>query len=92
LTVDDNRDSVDSLGMLLRIIGNNVRTAYDGERGIAATDEFRPDAALFDLGLLKVDGYTACRRMRGQAWDRSMVLIAVTGWGQAEDGRRSHEQ
>jgi two-component system CheB/CheR fusion protein len=89
--VDDNRDAADSLGMLLRIMGNDVRTAYDGERGIAAAEAFRPDVALFDLGLPKVDGLTACRHLRGQAWGRSMVLIACTGWGQDDDRRRSHE-
>jgi CheY-like chemotaxis protein len=91
LIVDDNRDSADCLGMLLRIMGNDIRTAYDGQRGVDLAGEFRPDVVLLDIGLPKLDGYQACQRIREQAWGQAMVLIAVTGWGQEEDRRRSHE-
>jgi CheY-like chemotaxis protein len=91
LIVDDDRDGADSLGMLLRITGNDVRTAYDGQRGVELAGGFRPDVALLDIGLPKLSGYEACRRIRSRAWGRSVVLIAVTGWGQEEDRRRSHE-
>ncbi len=91
LIVDDNRDSADSLGMLLRIMGNDIRTAHDGARGVEMAGEFRPDVVLLDIGLPKLDGYQACRRIRAQEWGRRTVLIAVTGWGQDEDRRRSHE-
>jgi CheY-like chemotaxis protein len=91
LIVDDNRDSADSLGMLLRIMGNDIRTAYDGQQGLDAAREFRPDVALLDIGLPKVDGYEACRRMRAQPWGKGVGLIAITGWGQEEDRRRFHD-
>ena len=89
--MDDNRDSADSLGMLLRIMGNDIRTAYDGQQGLEVAGEFRPDVVLLDIGLPKLDGYEACRRIREQPWGKGVVLIAVTGWGQEEDRRRSHE-
>jgi DNA-binding response OmpR family regulator len=89
--VDDNRDSADSLVLLLRLLGNDTRTAYDGQEGVAVAGEFRPDVVLLDIGLPKLNGYEACRRIRGQSWGEKVVLIAVTGWGQEEDRRRSHE-
>ncbi len=91
LIVDDNRDSADSLGMLLRIMGNDIRTAYDGQRGVELAEQFRPDVVLLDIGLPKLDGYQACRRMGVQPWGKAMVLIAMTGYGQEEDRLRSHE-
>ncbi len=77
--------------MLLRIMGNDIRTAYDGQEGVQVAGGFRPDVALFDIGLPKLDGYEACRRIREQSWGKNVVLIAMTGWGQEEDRRRSHE-
>ncbi len=91
LIVDDNRDGADSLGMLLRIMGNNTRTAYDGQEGVDVAGEFRPDVVLLDIGLPKLNGYEACRRIREQPWGKGVVLIAMTGWGQDDDRRRSHE-
>jgi PAS domain S-box-containing protein len=91
LIVDDNRDAADSLVLLLRLMGNDTRTAYDGEEGVAVAEAFQPDVILLDIGLPKLDGYEACRRIREQPWGKSAVLIAVTGWGQEDDRRRSHE-
>lgn len=91
LIVDDNRDSADSLVMLLRIMGNDTRTAYDGQRGLEVAEEFRPDVILLDIGLPKLNGYEACRRIREQLWGKDIVLIAMTGWGQDDDRRRSQE-
>ena len=91
LIVDDNRDGADSLGMMLRIMGNDTRTAYDGQEAVDVAEAFRPDVVLLDIGLPKLNGYEACRRIREQPWGKSMVLIALTGWGQEEDRRRSHE-
>jgi PAS domain S-box-containing protein len=91
LIVDDNRDSADSLGMLLQIMGNDIRMAHDGQEGLDVAEEFRPDVVLLDIGLPKLNGYEACRRIREQSWGRSVVLIALTGWGQEDDRRRSHE-
>jgi CheY-like chemotaxis protein len=91
LIVDDNRDGADSLAMLLRSMGNETRTAYDGQEGVDVAGEFRPAVMLLDIGLPKLNGYEACRRIRSQSWGKSVVLIAVTGWGQEEDRRLSRE-
>ncbi|HLX06912.1 MAG TPA: ATP-binding protein [Thermoanaerobaculia bacterium] len=91
LVVDDNRDSADSLEMLLRMMGNEVRTAHDGLEAVAAAAAFRPDVVLLDIGLPKVNGYEAARRIRQQEGGAKLVLIAITGWGQEEDRRRSRE-
>jgi PAS domain S-box-containing protein len=91
LVVDDNKDSADSLSMMLGITGMDVRTAYDGLEAVAAAAAFNPDVVLLDIGLPKLNGYEAARRIREQPWGKDMVLVAVTGWGQEEDRRRSQE-
>jgi CheY-like chemotaxis protein len=91
LVVDDNRDAAESLGLLLRARGHDVRTAADGVSGLAAAAAFRPDVALLDLGMPRLSGCDLARRLRGQAWGRGLVLIALTGWGQEEDRRRTQE-
>ncbi|HLJ94597.1 MAG TPA: PAS domain-containing protein, partial [Gemmataceae bacterium] len=91
LIVDDNRDSADSLAMMLQFMGNEIRTAYDGQEAVAVAGDFRPGVVLLDIGLPKLNGYEACRRIRVQPWGKDIVLIAVTGWGQDEDRRRSRE-
>ena len=80
--MDDNRDSADSLSMLLEIMGNEVRTAYDGEQAVEAAEAMRPEVVLLDIGMPKLDGYEVCRRIREQPWGRDVLLIALTGWGQ----------
>ena len=91
LVVDDNRDAAESLAMLLKMMGNNIHTAYDGEEAVAAAGKFRPHVVLCDIGLPKLNGYEACRQMKAQAWEKKMILIAVTGWGQDDDRRKSQE-
>ncbi len=91
LIVDDNRDGADSLALMLRLLGNRVQMAYDGIEAVQAAEGFRPDVVLLDIGLPRLNGYEACRRIREQPWSKDMVLIAVTGWGQDEDKRRSLE-
>lgn len=91
LVVDDNRDSASTLGMLLRLRGNIVRTAYDGIEAVEVAEAFSPEVLLLDLGLPKLNGYDVARRIRQQVWGRDMTLVAVTGWGQEEDRRRSKE-
>ncbi|MGQ0766090.1 MAG: hybrid sensor histidine kinase/response regulator [Gemmatimonadota bacterium] len=91
LVVDDNRDSADSLSMLLSTMGNEVQTGYDGLDAVRLAGEFRPDIALLDIGLPGMSGYEAARAIRGEPWGRNMVLVAVTGWGQESDQRRSKE-
>jgi CheY-like chemotaxis protein len=89
LIVDDNHDSAMSLGMMLTLMGNDTRTAHDGLAAVEAAGEFRPDIILLDIGLPKLNGYEACRRIREQPWSKGMVIVALTGWGQDEDRRRS---
>jgi CheY-like chemotaxis protein/two-component sensor histidine kinase len=89
LVVDDNRDVAASLSMLLDLMGHDVRVAYDGEKAVQLAGEFRPQIVLLDLGMPNVDGYETCRRIRNHGWGADMTLIAVSGWGQDEDRRRS---
>ncbi len=91
LIVDDNRDAADSLAMLLRLMGNDTRTAYDGQQGLDVAGEFRPEVMLLDIGLPRLNGHEVCRRVREQSWGKEVVLIALTGRGQEEDRRRSDE-
>jgi CheY-like chemotaxis protein len=77
--------------MILQMMGNDTRTAYDGEEAVAAASEFQPDVILLDLDLPKLNGYEVCRRIRKQPGGKELVIIAQTGYGQAEDRRRTHE-
>ena len=90
LVVDDNRDAADSLCMLLKSRGHDVRVAYDGLEAVGAAVTFRPEVVLLDIGLPKLSGYEAARRIR-EAGGADALLIAVTGWGQDEDRRRARE-
>jgi PAS domain S-box-containing protein len=91
LVADDNRDSADSLALLLEMMGNETRAVYDGEAAVEAAAAFHPDVILLDIGLPKMSGLDAARRIRAESWGRSALLVAMTGWGQEEDRRRSRE-
>ena len=91
LIVDDNVDSAESLAELLTVCGHEVRTAHDGLAGVAAAEAFRPDVVVMDLGMPKLNGYEAARRIRSEAWGVAVVLVAQTGWGSAEDRRKSRD-
>ena len=91
LIVDDNRDIADSLSEILRMMGNDTRTAYDGQQGVDMAGEYRPDVILLDIGLPKLNGYEACRLIRQQSWSKRVALIAITGWGQDKDRLSSGE-
>ena len=91
LVVDDNEDGANSLGQMLQIMGNQVRVAHDGLAAIDAAEDFRPEVILLDIGMPKLNGYDACRRIRKESWGKDTVLIALTGWGQNEDRRRTSE-
>ncbi len=91
LVVDDLRDAADSMAMMLRTIGHETRTAYDGLEAVQAAATFRPDVVLLDIGLPKMSGYEAAQHIRAQPWGKGMALIALTGWGQEEDKRRALE-
>ena len=91
LVVDDNVDSAESLAMLLRLGGHEIETAYDGLQAVEAAERFKPDLVLLDIGLPGIDGYDAAARIREASGGRELVLVAITGWGQEEDRRRSRE-
>jgi signal transduction histidine kinase/CheY-like chemotaxis protein len=91
LVVDDNRAAADMLGTLFRLKGNPVQLAHDGEEALSRAEQFRPDVVLLDLGMPKLNGYDACRRMREQPWGQKMIIIALTGWGRDEDRERTRE-
>jgi CheY-like chemotaxis protein len=91
LVVDDNRDSAESLAMLLRLFGNDVRTAYDGRLALEVATAYRPDMVLLDIGLPGMNGLEVCRRLRGQSKEPQPLIVAMTGYGQEEDRRRSEE-
>lgn len=91
LVVDDNLDVAESLAMLLRLDGNEVHTAHDGTEAIEKAAESRPEIVLLDLGLPTMNGYDVCRAMRQQPWGKDITIVAVSGWGQEEDKRKSRE-
>jgi PAS domain S-box-containing protein len=91
LVVDDNEDSAESLAMLLELEGHETLQAHDGVEAIEAAAHFRPDAILLDVGLPRMNGYEVCRRIREQPWGKDVFLVALTGWGQEEDRRKSEE-
>lgn len=91
LVVDDNQAAASLLSSMVKMLGNDVRTAGDGAEAIDVADEFRPDIVLMDLGMHKLNGYDAARHIRKQPWGREMLLIALTGWGQDGDKRRTKE-
>jgi len=91
LVVDDNQGSAKSLAMLLNVAGHDTRMAHDGLEAVTLAEQFLPDVVLLDIGLPKLNGFDACQRIRQQAWGRSMKIVALTGWGQDDDRRKSSE-
>ncbi len=89
LVVDDNRDAADSLGALLEMLGARVRVVYDGHAALAALREFEPSVIFLDLGMPGLDGFEVARRIRQRDELRNIALVAVTGWGQEQDRRRT---
>jgi len=89
LVVDDNTAAVEMLGAVVRMLGHDVRTACDGEQAIEAAAEFLPHIVLMDIGMPRKNGYEAAQHIRQQAWGQAMMLVALTGWGQEEDKRRT---
>ena len=77
--------------MLLMVLGNDTRTAHDGLEGVELAEAFRPDLIVLDIGLPKLNGFDACRRIRERTWAKDTLIVAATGWGQDEDRRRSKE-
>ncbi|MDP3911361.1 MAG: hybrid sensor histidine kinase/response regulator [Gemmatimonadales bacterium] len=91
LVVDDHHDAGDSLAVLLRLLGHDVRQAYDGPAALAALDADRADVILLDIGMPEMDGYEVARRIRQRPDSRETLLVALTGFGRDADRRRSRD-
>jgi signal transduction histidine kinase len=91
LVVDDNRDAAEMLGMLLRMVGGEVQTVTSGQAALDVIRTFQPSIVFLDLGMPGMDGIEVARRARKQPEGRDATLIAVTGWGQAEDRRKTKD-
>jgi len=91
LVVDDNRDSAESISTLLQLSGHRTFVVHDGLSAVEAAEHLRPEVVLLDVGLPKLSGIDACRRIRTHAWGKGMVIVALTGWGQESDRRNTRE-
>jgi PAS domain S-box len=91
LIADDNVDSAESLAMLLRLHGHHVEVVHDGAEALRRLDVLRPQFALIDIGMPKINGYEVARRTRAEPWGAAIRLIALTGWGQEQDRREALE-
>lgn len=91
LVVDDNEDGAEMLAVLLQLSGHETATAHSGEAALSSAGAFRPEVAFLDIGLPGMDGYELARRLRSDPEHRHAVLVALTGWGGADDKHRSAE-
>jgi PAS domain S-box-containing protein len=91
LIVDDSQDGAESLSLLLQVSGYETHKAYDGIEAVEAAERLTPDAILLDIGLPRLNGYDACRRIRQEPWGARILLVALTGWGMDEDRDRSRD-
>lgn len=91
LVADDNADALESLATLLELGGHEVFTAANGALALESAERHMPEVALLDIGMPKLDGYEVARRIRAQPWGRQITLVALTGWGQDSDRKRSGE-
>jgi CheY-like chemotaxis protein len=85
LVVDDNRDSADALALVLETQGYEVMVGYSGQEALELAQQARPAAMILDIGMPDVTGYEVARRLRQQPWGQHVLLVAMTGWGQAKD-------
>jgi signal transduction histidine kinase len=91
LIADDNQDALESLALMLRMEGHEVHCASDGEEALMLAGQRKPEIVVLDVGMPKLDGCEVARRIRAETWGRDAVLVALTGWGQEVDRRRSRE-
>lgn len=91
LVVDDDRDSRETLALLLTLAGHDVRTAYDGLSALKAAAELQPDIVFLDISMPRLDGYTVCRQLRQSAVCRDTPIYALTGLSGPEHERRCRE-
>jgi CheY-like chemotaxis protein len=88
---DDNRDSARSLARMLELMGSEAHVAYDGHQALEVAAAIRPDVIFLDIGMPNLNGYETARRIRNESWGKNVVLVALTGWGQEQDKRRSQD-
>ena len=91
LVVDDNQDAADTLAMMLQLLGHQAHCIYDPRAVVDAVDAFVPDIVFLDIGMPGLSGYDVARNLRAHPGGDSLILVAVTGWGQPEDRRRTAE-
>ena len=91
LIADDNADTASSLAIMLKLLGDDVRIARDGVEALEVADVFHPEVIVLDIGMPRMNGYEACRRLRATSWAGGSLIVAITGWGQREDVRRAQE-
>ena len=91
LVADDNRDNVETLALMLELQGHEVATAHDGIEALAAAERVRPQVAFLDLGMPEMNGYEVCRALRALPFGGDVCVVALTGWGQEDDRRRTRE-
>jgi signal transduction histidine kinase/ActR/RegA family two-component response regulator len=91
LVVDDNQDAAQSLGLLLKLLGAEVQVVHDGPAALEIIPTYAPNVVLLDIGMPGMDGYEVAKRIRQQPAGEDLLLIALTGWGQEEDRRRSSQ-
>ncbi|MCC6493863.1 MAG: response regulator, partial [Pirellulales bacterium] len=89
LVVDDNADALETLSRLVSLLGGDVRRAHDGLEALEVAQAFQPEIVLMDLGMPRLNGYEAARRMRQEPWGRQLTLVATSGWGQQSDRQRT---
>jgi CheY-like chemotaxis protein len=91
LLIDDNRDAIDCLSVILQITGYRVFVAYSGAEGLAIGEREKPQLVVLDIGMPKMNGYEVARRIRSASWGKNVLLVAATGWGQDADKRLAFE-
>jgi CheY-like chemotaxis protein len=91
LIADDNVDAATMLGMFLELCGCEVAIAHDGREAVELAERFRPKLAVIDLGMPHLNGFDCARELRQRPWCDSVLLVALTGWGQEQDRKRSRE-
>jgi CheY-like chemotaxis protein len=91
LVADDNEDAAESLRVVLELMGAQAWAVYDGQAALAAAAELQPEVILLDVGMPLMNGHDVARAIRQEGWGRNVLLVALTGWGQDDDRRRSKE-
>jgi len=91
VVADDNQDAATSLSMILTLMGNEVRTAFDGAQAVKVAQSFQPQIIFVDLGMPVLSGYDVSRKIRSESWGQAVMLVALTGWDEAEGTDRSKD-